>query len=411
VRADLRRIAVPAAACVVLLVLGASLGSVWDGTAAISDLPVYERVGNAVEAGAFPYRDEGVEYPPGALPAFVLPALVSSDHEGFARAFSVLMLLCGVVAVALVAVALSHLPASTARVALVAFAPLLLGALLLTRFDLYPAALAVGAIAALLSGRDRLGAGVLGAGIAVKLWPVVLLPLLAAWVWRRKGLREAGLCLGIAGAVVMLAFLPFFVVAPEGVSESVWRQLDRPLQIESLGASVLLAAHHVGGMPLGWESSHGSQNLTGTVAVVAAVVSTVVQVAVLAWLWITFARRPAEPARLARFAAAAVVAFVALGKVLSPQFLIWLLPLVPLCAGRTGLAASALLAVACLLTRGWFPDRYWSLVKEFDELSSWLVLARNLLLVTLLVVVSRLVTATARAPARSPSPAPSPGRR
>jgi hypothetical protein len=401
---------VTVAACAVFVALSASLGSAWDGSAAISDLAVYERIGNGVERGAVPYRDQAVEYPPGALPAFVLPALVSDDHESFARAFAALMILCGIAAIVSTALALRHLPASILRVGVPAAAPVLLGALLLTRFDLYPAALAVGAVAAMLAGRDRLGAGVLGAAIAVKLWPGVLVPLLGAWVWRRRGRREALLCLGIATVVIALAFLPFLVVSPEGVARSVWRQLDRPLQIESLGAAILLAAHHVAGMPLGWESSHGSQNLTGSVAVLAALATSVAQVAVLVWLWVRFATGPAHPVRLARYAAATVVAFVALGKVLSPQFLIWLLPLVPLVLGRRGLVACALIAVACLLTRGWFPDRYWALVKEFDEPASWLVLARNLLLVVLLVVAAGPVSARARAPARSPSPAPSPGR-
>ena len=145
---------------------------------------------------------------------------------------------------------------------------------------------------------------------------------------------------------------------------------------------------------------------------VAAAGLTLAQVAVLVWLWVRFARGPADPARLARYAAAGVVAFVALGKVLSPQFLIWLLPLVPLVAGRRGLAGCALLAAACLLTRGWFPDRYWSLVFDFDERASWLLLGRDLLLLALLATVAwpRGLSASRRERARSPSPAPSPGR-
>ena len=92
-----------------------------------------------------------------------------------------------------------------------------------------------------------------------------------------------------------------------------------------------------------------------------------------------------------RGSAAAVVAFVALGKVLSPQYLIWLLPLVPLVGGRRGIRAVALLAVACVLTQLWFPFRYWQLVAplitpgaEPDALASWLVLARDLVLLALL---------------------------
>src|SRR5205085_2892420 len=39
----------------------------------IPDTPIYERYGDLMRDGRLPYRDFGVEYPPGALPAFVLP--------------------------------------------------------------------------------------------------------------------------------------------------------------------------------------------------------------------------------------------------------------------------------------------------------------------------------------------------
>jgi hypothetical protein len=79
---------------------------------------------------------------------------------------------------------------------------------------------------------------------------------------------------------------------------------------------------------------------------------------------------------------------VALGKVLSPQFLIWLIPVIPLVRGRRGLAASTLLAAALVLTQLWFPYRYWQLALHFGALQSWLVLARDLVLVALLVVLA-----------------------
>jgi len=103
-----------------------------------------------------------------------------------------------------------------------------------------------------------------------------------------------------------------------------------------------------------------------------------------------------------------VVAFVALSKVLSPQFLVWLVLLVPLVGGPRRRAAIALTAVACALTAIWFPARYWDLVRDFDPLSSWLVLLRGLVLLGLLAALTW--PATERAPARSPSPVPSPGR-
>ena len=121
--------------------------------------------------------------------------------------------------------------------------------------------------------------------------------------------------------------------------DSFGRQLGRPLQIESLGAGVLLALHQAFGTSLEWASGSGSQNLTGTAADVLAVLQGIAQVAAVALVWVSFARGPSTPERLVRHAAAAVVAFVALGKVLSPQYLVWLVLLVPLVGGPRSRAA------------------------------------------------------------------------
>jgi hypothetical protein len=89
---------------------------------------------------------------------------------------------------------------------------------------------------------------------------------------------------------------------------------------------------------------------------------------------------------------------VIFGHVLSPQYLIWLFPLVPLLAGRTGLAATALLGAACALTETWFPSRFFHLVAVSPV--SWFVLLRNIMLVALFVVVARPVLESAQRPLR-----------
>jgi len=134
-------------------------------------------------------------------------------------------------------------------------------------------------------------------------------------------------------------------------------------------------------------ASHGSQNLVGSLPHALGTVESALLVVTMLGIWTAAARGPASPETLVRYSAASVTAFVAFDKVLSPQFMIWLLPLVPLVRGRRGLAASALLGLALVLTQLWFPIRYWPLALHFAAFPSWLVLARALTLIALLMVL------------------------
>src|SRR5689334_12530627 len=91
----------------------------------IVDWPTYETYGRAMRHGQVPYRDFAVEYPPGALPMFVLPTFVGSDY---ATSFAWLMSLCGIGLVAVVA------SVSRAAAGFVVLMPVLVGSLILSRF-------------------------------------------------------------------------------------------------------------------------------------------------------------------------------------------------------------------------------------------------------------------------------------
>jgi hypothetical protein len=357
------------------------------------DTPIYESYGDATLHGDVPYRDFAVEYPPGALPVFILPSAVSGQgHFGtYNRVFEALMGLCGMLAVAAVGLILVRLGrrrlALAAAVGLAGLGALAVGPVVLSRFDLWPATLTVGALALLVYERRRLAFGALGLAFAAKLFPALLLPPMLVYVWRRNGRRQAlvsGLCFL---AVAFACYAPFLMLSPHGVWESLAGQASRPLQIESLGASILLAAHQVSGTALTMDVSHGSNNLVGSVPHRLALGEAVLQVLVIVAIWINFLRGPADRERLLRTCAACVCAFIAFGKVLSPQYLVWLLPLVPLVRGRRGVVAGALLVLSMLLTQLWFPYRYLDLVYEFDARASWLVFSRDLALVALLAAL------------------------
>src|SRR5206468_6525319 len=117
-------------------------------------------------------------------------------------------------------------------------APLVLGSVILYRYDLWPAFLTVTGLAAVLARRERLGFASLGLGIAAKAFPAIVVPPAFIYVWRTRGRREALLCLGAAVAVVAVVVVPFLALAPHGVWASIVRQTTRPLQLESLGSAL-----------------------------------------------------------------------------------------------------------------------------------------------------------------------------
>jgi len=349
----------------------------------IVDTPVYEGYGNAIDHGLLPYRDFPVEYPPGALPVFVAPVYLFG-YAGYDQVFGWLMAAFGVGCVCAAVLA----GAGARSLAFIAVSPLLIGSMAFSRYDLWPTMFLVFALAALLHDHHRLGWLALGAAVVAKGFALALVPVAFVWTLRRRGLREAAESVAVGTALVVAAILPFAILAPRGLWHSVSGQFSRPLQIESLAASFLTTFSHPRVI-----STHGSLNLGGQGAVAAA--TTVVELVVLAALWVTFARGTATRDRFVRYAAACLCAFVALGKVLSPQFLIWLVPVVPLVRGVRGIIATLLLAAALVVTQVYFPGRYWEYI--FHLHLAWVVLLRDVILVALLVALSL----PAREPARS----------
>ena len=244
----------------------------------LGDTRVYEHASRMIDAGALPYRDFDIEYPPVATGLFWLVGRIPGDYQ---LAFSMTMLAC-LVAVALAAlVAARQLDLGPARqamaVGVIALTPLLLGTLVQTRYDLVLSALLGWMLVAGLADRFGWAWTLLAIAVAVKLVPVLLVPALAVWHARRRGGHAAAH--GVVGlaAGVAVTKAPFLAIAPG----STWRlfayHLDRPLQIESLGSSVVNAA----GLPFRSLNSYGSENIAGSIPDALAALSTLLLVACL----------------------------------------------------------------------------------------------------------------------------------
>jgi hypothetical protein len=351
------------------------------------DTPIYAHYAGMMKRGLIPYRDFFELYPPLALPVFLLPGLFAgSSFHVYQQLFEALMLVCGVAAVGLATFVLvdqrPELRRLIAGVAIGALMPVLMGSVILSRYDLWPTLLTVAAVASIWLGSTRTGFAFLGLGFAAKAFPIVILPIALIYVWRNQSRRRFLECLGAFLVAVLAWFLPFVIASPHGVWASISNQSGRPLQIESLGASLWLFAHQVLGTHLSVYFTHGSDNLDGHPPLEFARVMSVFQLLVIAGLWVTYAIGKPTRERLLVVATAAVCAFIVFDPVLSPQYLIWLVPLVMMVPGRRGLAATGLLALAMMLTQVWFPQHFVQL-KEFLPLESWAVIARDLVLVVL----------------------------
>lgn len=347
---------------------------------------LYQGFADAVFDGRVPYRDFFMEYPPGALAVFLPPAAVGDSH--YNAAFKILMALCGVATLALVALLLVRLGASSRRLwtalLLLALSPIAVGPISLNTYDAWPALLTLASLVLLAVGAPLAALALLGLAFAAKVYPVVLLPPALLFVWRTAGRFAAARAFAAFAVVAAAVVGPFLVLAPHGLSESFRAQAARGLQVESLGGALLAVADRLGlySATVVHRTGHAiSYELAGSLPDTLAVLSSVAQAAavlLVAWLYL---RGRDDPWRLTIAFAAAIIGFLAFTRFFSPQYLVWVVPFVVLLGPPAWLVAAA----ALVLAQVWF--FHYSDVFSLGGYV-WLVLVRDLLIVVLFVVAA-----------------------
>lgn len=348
-----------------------------------------------VQDGMRPYLAWQFEYPPLAIVPIALGGAFGNDEVTYPVVFGLLMLAC------LLALQrwVGELGGRAAAWACVP-APLLLGAMIRTHYDLLPAAIVAGALLLFARGRTTWAFAALGLGTVVKLTPIMLVPIAVLWLWGR-GERDRILP-GVAAcaAVIVAVCAPFW---GDGFLEQFRFHLDRPVQIESTAATVLsvIGDSYVTGTEERPDPYKSNGLAGGPADAVQALFTAALGLVYLALL--VLARRGGDVRRLTLLALATTVAFIALGKVLSPQYLVWLLPFAALAWAWGDRAIALLCAGAALVTQLEFPSRYFDVVEQ-QAFATALVGVRNALLLALLAVT----VATVAGSGRSPSPAAAP---
>ncbi|HWC25707.1 MAG TPA: glycosyltransferase family 87 protein, partial [Solirubrobacteraceae bacterium] len=319
--AERAQLALAGAALLAVYAVATTTGPFSDIT--VNDLYVYGVYAELLHAGRLPYRDFGFEYPPLAALPIWLAGVPGLDDQTYELSFAVLMGACLLAAQQLAA----RLAGGGRRGAIVAWllvlAPVLIGASLRTHFDALPVAIALGGLLALTRDRRGLGFTLLGIGAMTKLFPGLLAVVALAWLAGRGQWRAAARGGVVLAAVVVAISLP---LAGAGYVDSFRFHLDRPVQIESTPASVLFA---LGGSDVTGTNLRPdrfkSNGLDGGHAETVEALFAFLLVAALAAIVALAARRP-DARHMVLCGFAALLAFVTLGKVFSPQYVIWLAP-------------------------------------------------------------------------------------
>ncbi len=329
---------------------------------------------------------ESWQYPPGAAFLMLLPRL---GLGAYGESFVGLMLLADLAGLALLAL-LGRRSGNYTGVWVWLLGMPLLGTFSVLRFDLVPAVTGIAALVVIHRRPNWFGV-LAGLGASIKVWPIVL--LFGEWD-RRRLIHAVTAALGTIALVVVISTLAF------GDSDSfLSEQSGRGLQEEA----VAIVPWHVEAIVTGdapaREIRYGAWEIAtpgaDTVANLLKWLTVAALGAAAAWWWcraraIGAGRADLADAAVSRdFVFTIVLLLVVTSRVLSPQFMVWLLGLsaVILTAGSTRLARPAWLVLGATILST-------SLFKAPEN-----IVIRNLALLTATVDASIAMISLLRKPA------------
>ncbi|WP_169949049.1 glycosyltransferase 87 family protein [Microbispora sp. H11081] len=359
------------------------------GEAFTNDVTLYRRWSDVLIQGEFPEGDEKWQYPPFAALPLLAPRLLPLDYH---LAFALLALLCDLAILLLLwrfSVSRSAGARGGGRTGPWAWTigAALLGPVLLARYDLMVTLVAV--LALTTPAGPAVRGSLIGVGLLVKAWPVALLAGLRRW---RELLTASGaaFCVAVAGCGVTALTVPHaldFLTAQE----------ERGLQIESLAATPFALARALGWWGGHTTYRHGAMEVVGPGAHAVALLSLAATPAALALVGLWWLRAAPSPRTYHDAALTTVLFLVATSRVLSPQYLVWVVAVAAVILsarqdghGPTQRPAAVLVMVAALLTGIMYP---WM---ELDYSWSGRLPGTLMLVVRNLVVLAAAVTSYAQ---------------
>lgn len=371
----------------------------------VGDVKTYNRWSQAFASGHFPLHDPLWQYPPGAAIVIALPRIVRGiTGLSYYSAFYAMALLADLITFLMVVYRCWHTAersratgVTTRRIDYTGawayvVAIFMLGPMVYGRYDIVVAMTAAFGLAVTTGSAKwtwRLRGIAIGFGAVLKLWPAAL----AVGLPKRADGRRALLWAGIAALLPVLALS----AALPGAFGFLSGQQNRGLEVESVLATPFLIARHLG-YPGVIRHQYGAFEITGPG--IGAVLLCCEALTVAGFAWLLWWRRRADlvPGRWSTAlyydaALTAVMIAIVTSRVLSPQYLVWVVALIALCLTLQESALRGpcwLLLAAISLTQVEFPLLFSRLVHG-GRWAPWFVTGRNLMLVAATLWAVRLL--------------------
>ncbi len=345
-----------------------------------------------------------MEYPPFALVFFAIPGLIPGGPWEYNIAYVAEVFVVVVIGLYLVRRLAGDMGFDPLRsMALYMMFILLLIEFVTDRYDIFPMVLTLASLVMFVEKRYGWAFMLLAVGMMTKLYPAVIVPIYMIWMFGKSDCKGAFRGAAVFALTAVIIAGAFWLAEPETLTGFLGYHSDRPLQLESVAASVLYPLSVIGlfdaRIQLFADNDFGSDNLIGAFPDAAASLLMPLMALSIAVLWLVclVRRRRFSSGGTGAIALAALMAlmlFLTVNKVLSAQYLVWLVPfLVYIVMESDGSELSKgiglMSALACLLTQAFFAyDAGWC-VGDINGWGMTMILIRNIVLIALMLAVAK----------------------
>jgi uncharacterized membrane protein len=351
---------------------------------------IYMDFASNVLNGNLPYRDFTFEYPPLSLLFLILPRIFTSTWQSYSTFFQgevIVFDLIGLFVLYLIARRMGKAP--WILLAVYTAAVLAMGPIIEKQYDIFPAVITLLAIYYFWLEKNKIAWVLVGLGTMIKLYPVLLAPIFLIFYFRNRQYSRMWSGLAVFAVTCLILLLPFLFLSPASLTSLVNYHTQRGIQLESTYGAILLLAQKLGWLSVRVDYNFGSYNLSGGAAQLLDRLSVyLLAVGVIvsyAFIYTQVRAGKSQFTRIGTYVVLVILVVLLTSKVLSPQYLIWLIPALPLIFGPRRIYLWLLFLVIGGLTYYIFPVHYIELT-DFSTPEVIVLFIRDTLLVVMCIL-------------------------